>query len=171
MNTRPLLRWGVACGGLLLAGVAVDAVRATPSSTLAQSLAPYVSASPDRRLVNAAIVLHADDCSSNLRTMYLLHRAAVREKIRLAVIWYAGDVSDSLRIRPLLPSWAQDVPLRRIPRAAVGELKRLGHHSTPMLVVLDQDGRIRFTTQSPRSSREYAGLQRIIEGLTWTEEL
>jgi hypothetical protein len=47
----------------------------------------------------------------------------------------------------------------------------MGHTSTPALVVLDQSQRVRFATQSPRSPREYAGLRRIIEGLTWIEEL
>jgi hypothetical protein len=61
--------------------------------------------------------------------------------------------------------------LARVPGSAIGELMRLGHKSTPAIVVLDQEGRVRFTSQSPRSAREFAGLQKIIEGLTWIEEL
>ena len=40
-----------------------------------------------------------------------------------------------------------------------------------VIEVLDQEGRVRFTSQSPRSPREFAGLRQIIEGLTWIEEL
>ena len=57
------------------------------------------------------------------------------------------------------------------PPAVVGQFASLGHTTTPALLVLDQEGRVRFTTQSPRSSREVAGLRRIIEGLTWIEDL
>jgi hypothetical protein len=39
------------------------------------------------------------------------------------------------------------------------------------MLVADAEGRVRFATQSPRSSREVAGLRRIIEGLTYIEEL
>jgi hypothetical protein len=63
------------------------------------------------------------------------------------------------------------IPLRPAPRHVVHQFAALGHTSTPALLVLDLEGRVRLATQSPRSSREVAGLRRIVEGLTWIEEL
>lgn len=172
---RPLIRWTGAVVLVLLAGIAVDAVRAAPALTIAHAMAPYVNrdrtTGPIGRPLRAFVVLQAVDCTGNLRMLHLLHRPAVRDRVQLTVVWFVGPSRDSLLIRPLLPAWAATIPLRNAPRSLLRELARLGHTSTPALVVLDQDGRVRFTTQSPRSSREYAGLRRIVEGLTWIEEL
>ncbi len=68
--------WVFALAALLLAGVTVDVVRAAPRATLCESLQPYV---------------------------HLLHRRSVRDRLHVAVVWYVGNPSDSLRIRSLLP--------------------------------------------------------------------
>ena len=172
---RPFIQWSGAVLMVLLAGVAVDAVRAAPSRTIAQTMSPFTTnrsttVSPARPM-QAAVLLQAVDCTSNLRMLHLLHRPAVRSGLALSVIWFVGPSSDSMAIRALLPAWTSAIPLRVAPRALLKELGRLGHSSTPALVVLDQAGRVRFTSQSPRSPREFAGLRRIIEGLTWIEEL
>jgi len=120
--------------------------------------------------LTAALVLHADDCTGNFRMFNLLHRADVRTAIGVAVVWYVGATSDSTRIRHALPAWMRSVALAPVSRDVVRELARLGHRTTPVLLMLDTEGRLRLTTQSPRSAREFAGLQRIITGLTWSED-
>jgi hypothetical protein len=171
---RSFLKWAGAIGLMLTAGVAYDAVRATPVPRLAQSLTDVPSAvrtgSP-RRPIRAGVVLQASDCTGNLGMLKALNRGAVRDAIELGVLWYVGPASDSLVIRPRLPAFARTVPLKQATGALLNDLARLGHTSTPVLIVLDQANRIRLVTQSPRSSREVAGLRRIIEGLTWIEEL
>jgi hypothetical protein len=117
------------------------------------------------------VLLQRADCTGNIRLFDLLHRPGVRDRLRLAVIWYVGPDTDTTAIRSLLPAWTREAPLERVPGAAMGELIRLGHRSTPAIVMLDQEGRVRFTSQSPRSAREFAGLRQVIEGLTWIEEL
>lgn len=181
--------WVIAFLSVSLAGVAIDAARAKPGKSLATSIAeyapdsttPFVSApasEPARstprssavRPLAAALVLHVDDCSGNFRMFNLLHRQEVRGAIAMAVIWYAGTVSDSGAVRSALPGWMRNAPLQPVPMHVVRELARLGHRSTPVLLMLDEEQRLRLTTQSPRSPREFAGLQRIITSLTWSEE-
>lgn len=174
---------------VLLASAVVDAPRAAPWPTIAQSMqaspphrarAYSASAAVPRvtsaerimaRPLQSAVLLQAIDCTGNLRMLHLLHRLPVRDRIQLAVLWYVGPASDTLLIRRLLPNWTSAIPLRAVPAHVRADLARMGHTSTPALVVLDQSQRVRFATQSPRSPREYAGLRRIIEGLTWIEEL
>lgn len=183
---RPVLQWSGAVLLVLSASVLYDIRRAVPATTTSFSIPTAMSAAAARAAtprapegdgrfahggpVRAAVLLQAADCTSNLRILHLLHRPAVRGGVHLSVIWYSGPAADSLAIRPLLPAWASRTPLRAVPASVLKELARLGHTSTPLLVVLDQEGRVRLTSQSPRSSREFAGLRRIIEGLTWFEE-
>ncbi len=183
---RSLLQWSGAVLIVLSAGVLMDIRRAVPAPTPVRPIPTAMTALSARAEtaraegvaerfthggpVRAAILLQAADCTSNLRILHLLHRPTVRDGLQLSVIWYAGPTADSLAIRPLLPAWTSRTPLRAVPASVLKELARLGHTSTPLLVVLDQEGRVRFTSQSPRSSREFAGLRRIIEGLTWFEE-
>jgi hypothetical protein len=168
---RATLRWIVAAFGLLLAGALIDAARAAPPGGLRSELARHVGALQPGAPIQAAVLLQRSDCTGNIRLFDLLHRPDIRDRLHLAVIWYVGPDQDTTGIRALLPAWTLQAPLQRVPKAALGELARLGHRSTPTIVVLDQEGRIRFTSQSPRSSREFAGLRHIIEGLTWIEEL
>jgi|APMI01.1.fsa_nt_gi hypothetical protein len=168
---RRFLTWSGAGLLLLLAGVLVDASRAAPARLRPPSPVLGVGVGPPGSPLRAAMVLQKADCSGNLRTLELLHRGAVREQLALATIWFAGPASDSTTIRSLLPSWTGRVPLRPVPNDVLAQLKALGHHSTPVLLIFDQEGRVRLTTQTPRSPREYAGLRRAIEGLTWIEEL
>jgi hypothetical protein len=166
-----MLRWVFAACGLLLAGVVIDAARAAPPGGLRSELARYVGDIRPDTPIQAAVLLQRTDCTGNIRLFDLLHRPDVRDRLRLAVVWYVGPDADSSAIRGLLPEWTRETALVRVPGPAMGELMRLGHRSTPAIVVLDQEGRVRFTSQSPRSAREFAGLRKIIEGLTWIEEL
>jgi hypothetical protein len=180
MHRSPTLwHWVVAGLVVSLAGVGYDVVRASPQRSLpaamrriTQSATPTAAAGAQApAAVQAAVLIQLSDCSGNLRMLHVLHRGATRRHIQLAVIWYVGPVTDSAAIRAELPVWTATVPLRPAPAAVVQQFASLGHTTTPALLVLDQEGRVRFTTQSPRSSREVAGLRHIIEGLTWIEEL
>ncbi len=175
---RPLLQWSGAVLAVLSVSVLYDTWRAAPAATIPATITA-TSANTETAIgtrftmgapVRAAVLLQAADCTSNLRVLHLLNRAGVRDGITLSVIWYVGPAADSSAIRPLLPPWASQVPLVHVPKPVLKDLARLGHTSTPLLLVLDQEGRVRFTSQSPRSSREFAGLRRIIEGLTWFED-
>ena len=168
---RAIIRLGVVTFALLLAGVFIDTARATPRGGLRESLSPYVPPLVPGVPIQSAILVQRSDCTGNIRMLDLLTRSSVSDRLQLAVIWYDGPSGDSVPIRQLLPAWTRNVALKPVPARALRELARLGHRGTPLLMVLDQEGRIRFTSQSPRSSREYAGLRKIIEGLTWIEEL
>lgn len=168
---RAIARLSIVIIALLLAGVVVDTARATPRGGLRTGMAPHLPPAIPGARIQSAILVQRSDCTGNIRMLELLHRATIVERLQLAVIWYAGPANDSSEIRQLLPNWTRQIPLQPVPRGALRELAQLGHRGTPMLIVLDQEGRIRFTTQSPRSSREFAGLRNIIEGLTWIEEL
>jgi hypothetical protein len=167
---RRFLQWSGAAVVILLAGVLVDSARATPSAGLRHPVRRAEAAAPDRRL-GSAVLLQRTDCSGNLRLLDLLARSDVAERVQLRVIWFVGPATDSVEIRSLLPRWTRSVPLKGVPTRVVSELALLGHRSTPVIVMYDQEGRVRLTSQSPRSLREFAGLRRAIEGLTWIEEL
>ena len=168
---RAIFRWTIAASALLLAGVLIDAARAAPRDGLRTELARHVGVRKPGAPIQAAVLLQREDCTGNTRLFDLLHRPQIRDRLQLAVIWYVGPDQDTTAIRSLIPPWTRHTRLQRVPGAAMSELMRLGHRSTPALVVLDQEGRVRFTSQSPRSAREFAGLRQIIEGLTWIEEL
>lgn len=168
---RSALRWIVAALALLLAGVLVDTARAAPRSELRHALKPYLPPAQLGLPIQAAVLLQRADCEGNLRMLDLMHRPGVHPNMQLAVMWYVGAPGDSMAIREALPSWTQSTPLRFAPKAVLEHLRQLGHNATPTLVVLDQQSRIRLVTQSPRSLREFAGLRKVIEGLTWIEEL
>lgn len=165
------IKWIIAALALLLASVVVDSARAAPRDGLRRALHPYLLPTLPGAPIQAAVLLQAADCGGNLRLFDVLQRPRVRSQLRLAVIWYAGVVNDSTLIRARLPQWTQRTPLRLVPGEVLRELGQLGHQQTPTLLVLDQEGRLRLATQSPRSSREFAGLLRIVEGLTWIDEL
>jgi len=121
--------------------------------------------------IRVAMLMQMSDCAGNLRPLSLLWEPHVAERMKLFAIWFVGPASDSARIRAALPTRAKEVPLIHAPAAVVRELQRLGHRHTPVLVAYDQEGRVRLTTQTPRSPREFAGLRKVLEGLTWIEEL
>lgn len=167
---RRLLIWTGAGVVLMLASAAVDHSRVSSPGAL------RVAANDTRTLitgepVRAAVVLQRSDCTGNLRLFELLHRRGIGERLALNVLWYIGDARDSVIIRRLLPAWTKHVSLTPVPQSALKELALLGHRSTPVVIVFDQEGRVRLTSQSPRSPREFAGLRRAIEGLTWIEQI
>jgi len=170
-HPRTAVRWFVAVGVVALAGIAVDAAQALRPIELSAALRPHTSRTAPGRPIQAAVVLQKQDCSGNLRVLDLVHRRRVRDQLSLRVIWYAGPAGDSSYIRNVLPPWTRHIPLLPLERSLFSSLEALGHSTTPLLIVLDQDDRVRFVSQSPRSSREVAGLSRIIDGLTWIEEL
>jgi hypothetical protein len=170
-EVRTAMRWFGAVLFVATAGIAFDAAQSRQQEELPRLLAPFVGQAMIGRPIHTAVLLQKEDCMGNLRILDLLHRRKVREQLQLRVIWYAGPRSDSTWIRAALPGWTRSVPLVPATTDVLASLARLGHTSTPTLIVLDQSARIRLVTQSPQSPREFAGLARIIEGLTWIEEL
>ena len=170
-ETRIAARWFSAILVVATVGIVIDAARSRQPVELTDALSPFVASSPIGRPIQSAVVLQKKDCNGNLRILDLLHRRKVREQIQLNVIWYAGPRADSVFLRAALPHWTRSIPLVPLDKDVLTSLRRLGHASTPALIVLDQASRIRLVTQSPQSAREFAGLARIIEGLTWIEEL
>src|SRR6188768_3778885 len=134
---RAILRWIVAAFALLLAGVLIDTARAAPAGGLRSSLAPYVGTLMPGAPIQAAVLLQRTDCTGNTRMFDVMNRPDLRERLHLAVLWYVGADQDTSAIRALLPAWTHHTPLQRVPHAAISELTRLGHRSTPILIVLD----------------------------------
>lgn len=150
---------------------AVVASGTTSPSRAARGERDSVTAAGTGAPVRAAIALQLSDCSGNLRLLDLIHRSTVRHAITLEALWNVGNPADSARVRALLPRWTRDVPIVPAPSGALHELASLGHRSSPMLVLLDQASRVRLVTGSPGSAREFAGLRRAIEGLSWFDDL
>ncbi len=180
MRAPTPMHWLLAGLTVTFAGVVVDVWRTPPAArTLHEALQPFAQprtipsaqSGTATAPLQAAVLLQLNDCSGNLRMLHVLHRGAARQHLRLSVVWYAGPASDSMAIRAALPPWTATVPLRPATPQLLRQFATLGHTSTPAMLVADAEGRVRFATQSPRSSREVAGLRRIIEGLTYIEEL
>lgn len=164
-------RWALLLGIIASASLVGVSLAHRWRSGLSDALASVASARGPGARVQAAIVLQLADCSGNLRVLHLLHLPSVESRLSLAVIWYQGPPSDSSAIRARLPAWTRASPLRPVPAGVVRDLARMGHRTTPLLLAVDENGRIRLVTQSPRSAREVAGLRRIVEGLTYREDL
>lgn len=170
MGARRFLTWTGAGLVMVLASAAIDHSRATPAGALRSAAADTRTLS-NGEPIRAAVVLQRSDCSGNLRLLELLHRRGVGGRVTLSVLWYVGDARDTTVMRRLLPAWTARVALNPVPRPALRELALLGHRSTPVVILYDQEGRVRLTSQSPRSPREFAGLRRAIEGLTWIDQI
>jgi hypothetical protein len=165
---RRALPFSGAIAVILLGGVLLDSARARATPPLPQTL----GASPELGApIHATLLLQKADCTGNLRMLQLLSPAATERRLALQRIWFTGQATDSSAIRSALPAWAGTVPIEHIPAHALKALRQLGHRSTPVLIVQDQEGRLRFVSQSPRSAREFAGLRRIVQSLTWIDEL
>lgn len=156
---------------LTLAGGSMNLQRSDRRKAASTTLQAQAGSVRRGEPIRVAMLMQLSDCSGNLRPLSLLWEPGVAARMTLFTIWFVGPASDSTQIRAGLPARARNVPLVHAPPAVVRELQRLGHRHTPVLVAYDQEGRVRLTTQTPRSPREYAGLRRILEGLTWIEEL
>jgi hypothetical protein len=168
---RRSVRWIGVPVLLLLAGALCDAGQSVPKGGVRRAAEPHTLPFVPGAPVQLAVLLQRQDCESNLRMLEILRAAPVRQRVHLSVLWFIGDMRDSTEIRRLLPAWTARTPLRSAPLAVVRQLRQLGHHHSPVLIAFDELGRIRLVSQSPASPREYAGLRRIIEGLTWIEPL
>jgi len=165
------IRWTLLLGAVASLGLLGASLSLRWRPGLPEALASVAAARGPGARVQAAIVLQLADCSGNLRLLHLLHLPSVEARLSLAIIWYEGPVSDSTEIRARLPAWTRASPLRPVPPSVVRDLARLGHRTTPLLLAADHDGRIRLVSQSPGTAREVAGLRRIVEGLTYREDL
>lgn len=166
-----LTRWTLLLGVLTGVGLLGASLSHRWRAGLPEALAAVSTARGPGARVQAAIVLQLADCSGNLRLLHLLHLPSVESRLSLAIIWYQGPVTDSSDIRARLPAWTRASPLRPVPKGVVRDLARMGHRTTPLLLVVDDEARIRLVSQSPRTAREVAGLRRIVEGLTYREDL
>jgi len=151
----------------LTAHARTDAARRRENNTRTPAMSG-VSSDPLPPL-GAAAVIQREDCASNLIMFDVLKRPSLAGAIDLKVIWWLGNPRDTMGVRGLLPAWAQQIALRPVPTDALRDLKRLGHRSTPMLIVFDESNRVRLVSQSPRSNRELVGLLRILEGMSWSD--
>jgi hypothetical protein len=115
--------------------------------------------------LDAYVVFQLTDCDGNLRVLDLLQRHGVRDRITLAGLAFVGSHAELERARSRLPLRARSVPIRRATRASIDLLAGIGHRSTPILVVLDAERRVRYVTGAPRSPRAYVGLARVLASL------
>jgi hypothetical protein len=115
--------------------------------------------------LDAYVVFQLADCDGNLRVLDLLRRRAMRGRVTLAGLAFVGSDAELERARSRLPLGARSVPIRRATRASVDLLAGIGHRSTPILIVLDAERRVRYITGAPRSPRAYVGLARVLASL------
>ena len=115
MRRRRIFTWIAAPALLLLAGGVIDSARAASDAGVRRAATrhtlPFVPGAP----VQFALLLQKQDCAANLRMLDILQAAPLRDRLRLAVLWYVGPIGDSTAIRTLLPTWTASVPLRHAP--------------------------------------------------------
>ncbi len=115
--------------------------------------------------LDAYVVFQLADCQGNLRMLDLLRRRGLRDRVALAGLAFVGSDAELERARSRLPVGARSVPIRRATRASIDLLAGIGHRTTPILVVLDAERRVRYITGAPRSPRAYVGLARVLASL------
>lgn len=156
-------QWILPCAMFVLAVIGCTRQRTQP--TLAVLL--NANGTQSTTTFSAFVVLQSSDCASNMNFLLVLQRPAIARSITLTHAWVVGtangvdSISKSLESRGMV-----GIPVQRATHTMTNALKVLGVHRTPILVVVDHRGAVRFVSGSPTSPVEYVGLAQSLSALT-----
>lgn len=124
---------------------------------------PLGTGSPSRH--TAAVFLQERDCTTNLALLQLLSRPELSTGLSVVVYdvseqWSAGRVAARLSAMDL------PFPVLPAPRGSISQLRRMGYHATPVLVLVDPDHRVRMAAAAPATLAEMQRLASALRVLT-----
>ncbi|HET7458691.1 MAG TPA: hypothetical protein VFJ74_13675 [Gemmatimonadaceae bacterium] len=172
---------GSPAGRTLHSLVPLDAASPPPLATLLHADSPSHRRGSTPATLDAFLVTSPRDCASNLDALDLLAREDVAPRVRLAAALVAiprqqraahATVNDTAAIRTVREAIAAHglpiPPVRALDPATAQLLRQMGYRTTPLLVVLDSAGTLRFATPPARSFAEFHGLARALAALAAT---
>lgn len=154
---------------IALCAVIVLAVSGCTSQRTQPTLAVLLNANGTQSTAtfSAFVVLQAADCASNMNFLLMFQRPPIARSITLSHAWVVGtangvdSISKSLESRGMM-----GITVHRATHTMTTALKMLGVHRTPLLIVVDQGGAVRYVSGSPTSPVEYVGLAQSLSALT-----
>jgi hypothetical protein len=114
---------------------------------------------------SAYVIFQAADCESRLDFLALFDRAAIVSRVRARQLVFVGDASDLARIERDFGPRAHGLPISLADDRLGAALGQIGARTTPMLVLLDDSGAVRFVSPGPRTPTEYVGLAHSLSSL------
>lgn len=128
-------------------------------TNLALHVLPGDSQSSDMR---AVVVMQAEDCESLLGGLSAL-RGKSSSSLSLTGIAVTGRSSDSTIVRSALRETVDSLtPVHAIGARAERQLRGLGYTSTPLLLVFDQQQRLRYASPLARDDMELRQLRKAL---------
>jgi hypothetical protein len=142
-------------------GAAIFMPRASSESVAISKAFPFEAG--DAKRLRAFVVVDPEDCSSNLTFLDLFQRDTTH--LRLRRLYLRGPRSQLKAMSALLRDRGITTPLVPESKAVARALQQLGSTSTPFLVVLDADGIVRLSMDSPPGTETYVLLPKLLNDL------
>lgn len=132
--------------------------------SLASTAAPNGTSS--EAPMRAVIVASPGDCRGNLRFANVLMRRGVAPVVGAPELVIAGSSVDTVGLRPTLPPAVRRASLRLLSTSERSMLRSIGHNGTPVMLLFDRDGRLRFVTHAMNDPVARTADMRAIRHLT-----
>jgi len=97
------------------------------------------SSPPAMQLV---VVAQRRDCDGNLSFAAFFNRARLRDRVAVRRLLIEGAAADTLGLRSRLPTILQKVPMALLHDRERDALQAMGHHATPVFLLLDAEHRV-----------------------------
>ncbi|HEX6042318.1 hypothetical protein [Longimicrobium sp.] len=111
------------------------------------------------------VFLQERDCTSNLAFLQLLARAEFSSTTP-AVVYDVGGSESANRLAARFRGQNLPFRTRAAPRGALSRLRQMGYQATPVLVLLDDESRVRLVAAAPRTQDEMRTLASTLRVLT-----
>jgi len=121
---------------------------------------------PGDRGMRAVIVASPNDCIGNLHFANVLRRRSVAAVVGSPELIVQGSPSDTVGLRRILPQGVAGSPMRLLGSHERALLHAMGHHETPILLLFDDQDRLRFGTQVESDPVTRVAVARAIVHLT-----
>ena len=114
---------------------------------------------------SAYVVFQAADCDSRLDFLALFDRAEIAARVIPRRLLLLGNATEHRQAIRQLGSRAHGLPIARADQRLRIALERLGANGTPIVVLLDQAGAVRFLSPAPQTPPEYVALAHTLTAL------
>jgi hypothetical protein len=114
---------------------------------------------------SAYVVFRAADCDSRLDFLALFDRAEIAARVTPRHLLLLGSATEHIQTIRQLGARAHGLPIDREGQRLRIALERLGANGTPIVVLLDQAGAVRFLSPAPQTPPEYVALAHTLTAL------
>jgi hypothetical protein len=115
------------------------------------------------------LVFQVRDCESPRPWLRVFDEPGIRERVAVSGVVLGGGVKEGEAAERIEAVYRR-IPLRAAGRAGARTLWWLGYRSTPYVIILDSDGRVRLATPAPMSDEQADQLRRAIRHLIATPQ-